>query len=57
MRAAQDAQQRQPPIAATPNQPPEANPEADTPSPLVAGLCVLAAVAVGFVVYFATQKS
>jgi thiol-disulfide isomerase/thioredoxin len=37
-------------------EPPKVKPKDDEPSPLLAGLCVLAAVVVGFVVYFAAQK-
>jgi len=39
-----------------PQQQPVDKPKPEEPSPLIAGLCILAAIAAGFVVYFATQK-
>lgn len=35
---------------------PVEKPKPDEPSPLIAGLCIFAAVVLGFVIYFATQK-
>ena len=37
-------------------EPPKTETKKEEPSPLLAGLCVLGAVAVGFVVYFSTKK-
>jgi S1-C subfamily serine protease len=53
-RQARLARESVPPVAV---EQPKAETEKDTPSPLLAGLCVLGAVAAGFVIYFATAKN
>ena len=45
-------EQRQPP-----QQMPAESTTSEEPSPLIAGLCILGAVVLGFVIYFSTQKS
>lgn len=52
-----DREAAQPVPVEQPRLQPEVKPEADEPSPLIAGLCVLGAVVVGFVIYFGASKN